>query len=252
MDLAVSIILKKFLQIIMIEGDTMKIFLCGGGCGAQVSHAYQRLYKEIDHGKPCLYIPFAMECEDYQSCYEWVSEELKSLCLPGIDMAVSGKELCSRNLNDYAFIFIGGGNTFRLLKELKDSGAFTRIKQYLEKGGTIFGGSAGAIIFGKDLDACRLDDPNRVGLMDTEGFDLLDGISILCHFSNGPKEKDEKNEEYLRELSWRRTILALPEEDTLLVCGEVGQSDSISAEMIGDRPYFIFQDGEKITRYFSM
>ena len=167
-------------------------------------------------------------------------------------MAISGKELCSRNLNDYSFIFIGGGNTFRLLKELKDSGAFTRIKQYLEKGGIIFGGSAGAIIFGKDLDACRLDDPNRVELMDTEGFDLLDGISILCHFSNGPKEKDVKNAEYLRELSWRRTILALPEEDTLLVCGVVGQSDSIFAEMIGDRPYFIFQDGEKITQYFSM
>ena len=46
--------------------------------------------------------------------------------------------------------------------------------------------------------------------------------------------------------------MALPEEDTLLVCGEVGQSDSISAEMIGGRPYFIFQDGEKITQYFSM
>jgi hypothetical protein len=51
---------------------------------------------------------------------------------------------------------------------------------------------------------------------------------------------------------WKRTIFALPEEDILLVCEEVGQSDSISAEMIGDRPYFIFQDGEKITRYFSM
>ena len=98
------------------------------------------------------------------------------------------------------------------------------------------GGSAGAIIFGRDLEACRLDDANEVNLTDIDGFDVLDGISILCHYTNRTAEKDEQSKQYLLELSKCRKAVALPEEVTLFVNDE-------DVEVIGDRPYYLFENG---------
>lgn len=194
----------------------MKLFLCGGGSGAQTVEANKRLNEVIDHAKPCLYIPLAMEPEDYGSCYEWITGELKNVDIPSIEMVRSGEELAAKDLQDFGMIFIGGGNTFKLLRDLKVSGAFEKIRKYLDSGGVVFGGSAGAIIFGKDLEACKLEDPNDVNLKDIGGYDLLNGASILCHYANEPAQRD-----YLREVSRYRKVLALPEEVTLFINGAV-------------------------------
>lgn len=214
----------------------MKVFLCGGGAGEQTIEANRRLNEVIDHTKPCLYIPLAMEAEMYDSCYEWITGELKEVQLPYIEMVRSGVELAEKNLSDYSVVFIGGGNTYKLLKDLKECGAFDKLRTYLEQGGVAFGGSAGAIIFGEDLESCVLDDPNDVGLTDTAGMDVLKGVSLLCHFTSREKEEDERSKEYLLGISKHRKVLALPEEVTLFVNdGEV--------EVIGERPYYSFENG---------
>ncbi|MCM1466990.1 MAG: Type 1 glutamine amidotransferase-like domain-containing protein [Alistipes sp.] len=125
----------------------MKVFLCGGGAGRQTFEANKRLNEVIDHSKPCLYIPLAMEQEKYADCYEWIKEELKNVAVPYIEMVKSADELAAKNMNDFGVLFIGGGNTFKLLNDLKISGAFEKIKEYLNSEGVIFGGSAGAIIY---------------------------------------------------------------------------------------------------------
>lgn len=219
----------------------MKVFLCGGGAGMQTMEANKRLNEVIDHSKPCLYIPLAMEQEMYNSCHEWIKGELKNVDIPYIEMVRSAEELTTKNLNDYSVIFIGGGNTFKLLSELKESGAFQKIKEYLENDGVAFGGSAGAIIFGEDLEACQLDDANEVNLKETNGFDVLNGISLLCHYTNRTAEKDERSKQYLLEISKHRKVVALPEEVTLFV-----NEDSI--EVIGDRPYYFFENGVMIEK----
>ncbi len=214
----------------------MKVFLCGGGADIQTIEANNRLNEVIDHSKPCLYIPLAMEQDMYDSCYEWITKELKDVHIPSIDMVRSADELSTKNLNNYSVIFIGGGNTFKLLNELKVCGAFEKIKEYLNNGGVTFGGSAGAIIFGKDLEACQLDDVNEVNLSDTNGFDVLNGISILCHYTNRTTEKDEEIKQYLLKLSHHKKIVALPEEVTLFINDEC-------IEIIGDKPYYFFENG---------
>lgn len=214
----------------------MKVFLCGGGADVQTIKANERLNQMIDHRKLCLYIPLAMEAEMYDSCYEWIQGELCNVDIPGIEMVRSVEELAGKELSAYSFLFFGGGNTFKLLRDLKVSGAFEKIRAYLDNGGVAFGGSAGAIIFGKDLKACALDDSNDVNLMDANGYDVLNGISILCHYGNRTVEKDAESRRYLLELSLRRKAVALPEEVTLFV-----NDDRI--EVIGDRPYYLFEDG---------
>lgn len=108
----------------------------------------------------------------------------------------------------------------------------------LYNGGIIYGGSAGAIIFGKDLEACKIDDENNVNLEDVEGFDVLNDYSLLCHYTNRNQEITEKSTNYLLELSNKKSILAIPEEDTIIV-------NENEMEIIGTRPFYIFKNGIK-------
>ena len=216
----------------------MKVFICGGGSGKQTERAMRRLNEVIRHDLPCLYIPLAMEKDKYDSCYEWIKGELGSVDIPGITMIRSAEELAQKHLADYSFLFIGGGNTFRLLSEIKRVHMFEPIQEYLQNGGVAFGGSAGAIIFGENLESCALDDDNEVGLKDTKGFDVLNGVSFLCHFTNRIPEHDQRSEDYLLKISDHRKTYALPEEDTLFL-------NEAELEEIGDRPYFIYENGRK-------
>jgi dipeptidase E len=214
----------------------MRIFLCGGGDGYQTINAYNKLNEIIDHTKPLLYIPLAMESDKYSSCYEWITNELKNLNIPSIEMVNQASEITNKKLEDYCAIFIGGGNTFKLLNDLKRSGAFDKIKLFINNNGIIFGGSAGAIIFGKNLKSCTLDDDNAVNLKDISGYDVLNGYSILCHYTNRTQERDEESKNYLLNLSKEEKIIALPEEDTIYI-------NDNNIEVIGNRPYYIFDKG---------
>ena len=215
----------------------MRVFICGGGAGAQTALARKYLNESIDHTKPCLYIPLAMEPERYDGCRKWIAGELSDVNIPEIRMVRSARELEEAELMDYSMIFLGGGNTFRLLCELKKCNFLSRMKSYLEKGGMAFGGSAGAILFGKDLDACTFDDSNETHMQETKGLDLLCGISIACHYTNRTPQRQEAFRRFLLELSKGKKIAALPEETTLLL------EDGVCKRIGG--PLYYFENGEE-------
>ena len=126
----------------------MKLLLNGGGSDEQLTITLTKLNDIIDHNKPLLYIPLAMDENEhpYDGCYEWFSGQTQNISVPSIDMAISFKELASKNLYEYSAIFIGGGNTYKLLKGLKESGAFSKIQDYIQNDGIVVGCSAGAVI----------------------------------------------------------------------------------------------------------
>ena len=149
------------------------------------------------------------------------------------------KELDEKNLDDYCAIFIGGGNTYKLLFELKLTGFYNKLKAFIDNGGIVFGGSAGAIVLGKDIKSCECDDENEVGLVNTQGLNVLPDFSFVCHYTNREEEKNEYNKQYITKLSNEMRIIALPEEDTMYI-SENG------IEVFGGKPYYIF-DNENIT-----
>ncbi len=215
----------------------MRVFLCGGGSGIQTADAYEKFSGLIgDKSKPLLYIPLAMYDCNMDDCYTWIKEELKSYNIENIEMVRAPKDLVDKSLEDYSAIFIGGGNTYKLLFELKLTEFYDKLKEYINNNGIVFGGSAGAIIMGKDIKSCNLDDGNEVGLVDTKGIDVLNGYSVLCHYTNRSEEQNEKNKSYLTELSNEMKVIAIPEEDTMFI------SDS-GIEVYGDKPYYIFDNG---------
>ena len=212
----------------------MTLYLCGGGSGNQILKALEKFSKKLDKTKPILYIPLAMNESKYDSCYEWFKEELKIMKLKKFEMIKSSLELSQKKLSNYSAIFIGGGNTYKLLNEIKKYSNYDKICEYLNDGGTIFGGSAGAIIFGKDINCCLLDDKNNVEIKDTQGFNFLNNYSILCHLK---KKNFKKNSCFLKEYSKKHKVIYLPEEDVIIL-----EDNKIS--LIGTNKYVIFKNGK--------
>lgn len=216
----------------------MKIFLCGGGSGKVVDIAMNKFESSLDKTKPLLYVPLAMESGRYDSCYEWIKGEMSLINVTNIEMVTSGNELFNKNLDNYCAIFIGGGNTYKLLKELKDSKSFNKIKEYINNDGIVFGGSAGAIIFGKDIDSCKMQDANDVGLKDTKGFNILKDYSLLCHLNrnDGIKFNRDKNSDYLLNFSKGNKNIYLPDDDTIFI-------DNNDITIIGRSEFRIYENG---------
>jgi len=211
----------------------MKLYLSGGGSGKQNHFAYINFFRIIDKSKPILYIPLAMESTMYKSCYNWFKNEINSYNFDKFEMVKSSLELSKLDLNNYSALFIGGGNTYKLLSELKENDNINKIKKYLLNGGIVYGGSAGAIIFGKDIDGCKLmDEKNDVN---TEGLNFINNYSLLCHFNNNNLKLNKK---YLTTYSIKNKLLFLPEEDVLVI-------NDNSIKIIGSHKYAIF-DNQKM------
>lgn len=224
----------------------MQLILCGGGSGEQNILANQKLNEIIDHVRPLLYVPLAMDEDEYpyDSCYEWIQGELSNVDIPSIEMVRTFEELASKKLQSYTAIFIGGGNTYKLLSGLKQSGAFDNIKNYINNDGIVIGGSAGAVIFGYDIDIIESMDPNNVELKDTKGFDVLQGVSIFPHYTNKKSKLTEQENEVrlnkfttsiVKFLKSVGEVIAIPEEDAIYI-----NDDKV--EILGTRPYYTFKN----------
>lgn len=218
----------------------MKLILGGGGSDEQTVLSNKYFGTLIDSSKPILYIPLAWNHYDegYENCKKWLTSEFQNIQHGEIQVVQSAEEILQKNLQDYTAIFIGGGNTYKLLKMLKDSGAFAKLKEYLEKGGIIYGGSAGAIIFSKDINICSYMDKNEVNLQDTSGMNLVFDMHFTCHYGNKNEEKTAKATEHILKMSFDAPVIAIPEEDSLCI-----NSDTV--EIVGTRSYYIFNHGEK-------
>lgn len=211
----------------------MRLYLSGGGSKEQNIEAYKSFTKNIiKSNKPLLYVPLAFDETKYDSCYKWFKDETKYFNNKKFIMVKSSLELSKMNLFEFCGVFIGGGNTYKLLKELKLNGNMEKIINYLENNGVVYGGSAGAIIFGKDIDGCKLSDKKIE--VDTSGFNLLNGISLLCHFN---ESNFEKNKNYLKEYTKNKKLIYLPEEDVIYINGK-------KVVMYGNKKYAMFENGE--------
>ena len=212
----------------------MSIILGGGGSAEQATLSNRLFESLISRKKPILYIPLAMEPHKYESCFSWINNEFNSITHGDIVMVHTASEISNHNLSKYAAVFIGGGNTYKLLEQLKNTSAFEQIKKYIDNGGLVYGGSAGAIIFGKNINSCLYMDSNDINLKDTRGFNAIFGFSFTAHYTN----HDRKATEYLTHYSAQEPVIALPEENSLY-------TDGNTIKVIGTKPWYIFNNGNK-------
>lgn len=202
----------------------MRLILNGGGSDEQIKEALEIFAREVNGGK-VLYIPLAWHCGNMEECINWFRGQVSMFGIINIEQVLDPNNLTKEKLKETSGLFIGGGNTYQLLKCLKETQAFENLKEYIENGGLIMGGSAGALIFGECIDTCLKDelvikscnDENKVGLKDTKGFNCVNGYSILPHYKKLPEQYLAIQKRVDKLLKQGYKLVCLPEETSLWI-----------------------------------
>jgi dipeptidase E len=204
----------------------MAIYLSGGGSGKDSRELDEAFLEDIEKIKPLLYIPLARDLP-YDSCLDWIKSNFEFGEFKNFKMINNKDELLNIDLKNYSGVYIGGGNTYKLLKELKEVGFLDILSKYIREEGIVYGGSAGAIILGKDI--LTANDPNEVNINNFEGLNELNEFSVFCHYNSEVKKDVEA---YTKKT--KNSVLVLSEKTGLIVQGEevfvVGQEPLIIAD----------------------
>jgi dipeptidase E len=157
------------------------ILLSGGGDSKQSNRIDEYLRNTIipvDSSR-CLYIPLALKNDFYLDGLRWFTDQYNYL--NQVDMVTNKSEALNYMKNSYDLIYIGGGNTGKLLYEITLYHLDQFILDHIKSGGVVYGGSAGAIIFGKTITVAPKDEFEST--KDNHGLNLLGNNSIVPHFN---------------------------------------------------------------------
>jgi len=225
----------------------MRLILNGGGSDEQIRESLEIFAQEVKGGK-VLYIPLAWPYENMEECINWFRSQVLPFGISNIEQILNPQDITREKLKDVSGVFIGGGNTYQLLKGLKETNAFENLKEYIENNGLVMGGSAGALIFSECIDTCLKDelvikscnDENIVALQDTKGFNCINGYSILPHYKKLSEQYADTQKKVDKLLKMGYKLICLPEETSLWINGN-------KMQIIGQKPAEIFSGNQKKT-----
>ncbi len=230
-----------------------KLFLSGGGDKEEFKF-HKRFFKLLPT-KKIIYIPIAMEGNkkhSYPKCYKWILETFSKIAEGNkfeIEMITDLTKVNLEYLTSYNGIYIGGGNTYKLLRTIKKSGFNTILKKFLQNHGPIYGGSAGAIIFGKNIETSG--DKNDINYLDTDGLNILRGLSVACHYK---KTNEEKTKIIKFSKKHKSGVIALPEGTGLIISDdkvEVIGKKSATAFLLTGFPFKISKGKINFENHFK-
>lgn len=183
----------------------------------QVTDLVRTITPELE-GKTVTYIPTAGIAEDVEGMVEEETSTLESLGMTVDVLEVSSASYDSivNSLTKNDIIFVGGGNTFFLIQELRRSGADQILIREVEKGKLYIGESAGSIISCPDIGYCaEMDSPEKApDLIDYSGLNLVD-FYIVPHIGN--EEMGEAAEKAVEKYSSELELKAITDEQVILV-----------------------------------
>ena len=172
-------------------------------------------------GKTVTYIPTAGIVEEIDGMIENETNTLQSLGLKVdvLDVSSASYESIVSALTKNDIIFVGGGNTFYLLQELRRSGADKIVVQEVNKGKLYIGESAGAVIACPDIGYCSgMDSPEKApDLTDYTGLGLVD-FYIVPHIGN--EEMGEAAKKAVEEYNSRLDLKIITDRQVIQVDGE--------------------------------
>ncbi len=162
----------------------MKIALAGGG-GERDSRLLDEVFAAwLGPRGRLLYLPLALRgLGSFQAGFEWLSATFAPLQVTDISMWTDLSTHSAKDLADFDAVYLGGGNTFSLMQQLCESGFDRHLTSFLQGGKVAYGGSAGAIVLGRDIRTARHLDPNEVDLAETRCLDLCAGHTVWPHYT---------------------------------------------------------------------
>ncbi|OAA55715.1 Peptidase S51 [Cordyceps fumosorosea ARSEF 2679] len=173
---------------------------------------------------------------------EWITRSLARFgAFSSISLGFSGPDF---GLGNADVVAIPGGNTFRLLHHLREHDLLRALRVFLDQGGRIYGGSAGALVLGASIaiadSSVGGQDDNIVGdlLVDMQGLDALRGCVAYPHFEQGVDRFEGHCHRWSQEHGV--TVIGIPE-----TCG-VQFDPSGCALNAGPSPAYVFtSDGRR-------
>ncbi|MGZ9165643.1 MAG: Type 1 glutamine amidotransferase-like domain-containing protein [Anaerolineales bacterium] len=211
-----------------------KIALAGGG-GAKDSCLLDKVFASwIGPNGRLLYLPVALRgMRSYESCLEWITTTFAPFNITRITMWTDLAEHRMNELEEFDAIYIGGGNTYSLLAQLIDSNFHRHLTAYAHGGGVVYGGSAGAVVLGKDIRTVNHLDRNDIGLLEVECLNLANNHAIWAHYQ--PRE-DKLIEEFVQK--HQQPVLAISERSGVII-------ESGGIRTVGFEPSYRFDNQGK-------
>ncbi len=160
------------------------IFLGGGGSEKDSSKLDEKFASLLDLSKPLIYIPNAMDGKKHDSALEWLKSTMNPLDVVNIKMWNDLK--IDEEISSIAGIYIGGGDTVKLLNEIRMSIFSDYLISAVQQDIPVYGGSAGAIILGSDIRTAP--EANQLNAKDASGMKILLDYSIFCHYNDNQTE----------------------------------------------------------------
>jgi len=216
-------------RILLISNST----LYGSGF---LDHAEGEIRDFLGEIGPVLFVPFALFDRDAYAAktrtrFNAMGYELDSIHeLPDQPRAVK----------DAAAIFIGGGNTFRLLKALYDFQILTLIREKVEDGMPYVGSSAGSNVAGPTIKTT-----NDMPIVEPPSFQALNLVSFQINPHYLDPDPDSKHMGETRE---ERILQFLEENDTPVVSlreGAMVRREEEATSLKGSTGARIFRKGRQ-------
>ena len=187
---------------------------------AKTAKEFKKFYGETN-GKSAVFIPTAANADGGGTIYikrqRRVLEKLGlNICL--LDISAAGSNEISAKLQNSDIIYIGGGNTFYLLQELKRSGADMIIREQIALGKAYIGESAGAVVAAPRIDYIEDMDKRDAApnLSDCSALGLVD-FYPLPHMNSFPFKRASRMiaEKHSNDLK----LLPITNRQAVCVCG---------------------------------
>lgn len=182
-------------RILLISNST----LYGSG---YLDHAETEIRSFLGNLKRVLFVPFALHDRDAYTATAQKRFEKMGYALSSVHNASDPKQA----VLDTDAVFIGGGNTFRLLKALCDFKLLDPIRERVEAGMPYIGSSAGSNVAGPTIKTT-----NDMPIVEPPSFNALG----LVHFQLNPHYLDpDPNSKHMGETREERILQFLEENDT--------------------------------------
>jgi dipeptidase E len=185
-------------RILLISNST----LYGSG---YLDHAEAEIRSFLGEVKRVLFVPFALYDRD-----RYATTAQQRFAKMGYELSsIHGATDPQQALNETGTVFIGGGNTFRLLKALYDFDLLGPIRERVNAGMPYIGSSAGSNVAGPTIRTT-----NDMPIVQPPSFDALGLVS----FQINPHYLDpDPNSKHMGETREERILQFLEENDTPVV-----------------------------------
>jgi dipeptidase E len=171
---------------------------------AELAHAHEAIRSCLDGARTLVFVPYALADHD-------ASTALSRDALRGIVDVVGAHTLSLEDLSAADAFYVGGGNTFRLLARLQETGLLDLLRERARAGIPYIGASAGSCIAGLSIRTT-----NDMPIVEPRGFTALGLVPwhLNCHYLDA----DPGPRRFMGETREERLVQFLEENESPVVC----------------------------------